>query len=136
MNPFSDIRLRIIAFLIVLCGIVGITLYIKHLKIAIADEQRNVAAVQQKLYAANAQIVSEREKFKFTVDTMQNEYDSLKRETAALHQRISTSDKKRIVIQREYDQRINKILQEPRPKNCNDAVKYLFDSSKELGWTQ
>lgn len=136
MNPFSDIRLRIIAFLIVLCGIVGITLYIKHLKIAIADEQRNVAAVQQKLYAANAQIVSEREKFKFTVDTMQNEYDSLKRETAALHQRISTSDKKRIIIQREYDQRINKILQEPRPKNCNDAVKYLFDSSKELGWTQ
>lgn len=136
MNPFSDIRLRIIAFLIVLCGIVGITLYIKHLKIAIANEQRNVAAVQQKLYAANAQIVSEREKFKFTVDTMQNEYDSLKRETAALHQRISTSDKKRIIIQREYDQRINKILQEPRPKNCNDAVKYLFDSSKELGWTQ
>lgn len=136
MNLFSDIRLRIIAFLLVLCGIVGITLYIKHLKIAIADEQRNVAAVQQKLYAANAQIVSEREKFKFTVDTMQNEYDSLKRETAALQQRISASDKKRIIIQREYDQRINKILQEPRPKNCNDAVKYLFDSSKELGWTQ
>lgn len=136
MNLFSDIRLRIIAFLLVLCGIVGITLYIKHLKIAIADEQRNVAAVQQKLYAANAQIVSEREKFKFTVDTMQNEYDSLKRETAALQHRISASDKKRIIIQREYDQRINKILQEPRPKNCNDAVKYLFDSSKELGWTQ
>lgn len=136
MNPFSDIQLRIIAFIVVLCGIVGITLYVKHLKITIDNEQRNVAAVQQKLYAANAQIVSEREKFKFTVDTMQNEYDSLKRETAALHQRISTSDKKRIIIQREYDQRINKILQEPRPKNCNDAVKYLFDSSKELGWTQ
>ena len=65
---------------------------------------------------------------------MQNEYDSLKSKTAALQQRISVSDKKRGIIQREYDQRINRILQEPRPKTCSDAVKYLFDSSKELEW--
>jgi hypothetical protein len=125
---------RVLVTLALSIAIAGTGWYVKHLKNNIADQQQLVVVTQQKLYVANAQIIAERDKFKFTIDTMQNEYDSLKSKTAALQQRISVSDKKRGIIQREYDQRINRILQEPRPKTCSDAVKYLFDSSKELEW--
>lgn len=30
--------------------------------------------------------------------------------------------------------RINQILSEPKPKTCDDAIKYLIDTKKELAW--
>lgn len=70
---------------------------------------------------------------KKTIDAQNAQVETVAKQAEKFKQAASVAKQQSNALRDQYEQKIKNILAEPKPKTCDDSMKYLIDHAKTLG---
>lgn len=128
---------------IVLPVIIALALawYINHLRSEVAslttEHQTDIATIQDwstKFSQLKQTYDQEVAQFKATITDQNKHVEDLAAQADIFKQQSATAKAANAQIKQSYEDRISKLLAEPKPQTCDAAIDFLKDNGRGLGW--